>query len=193
MMMAAPSSVARTGPLLMLVGLACGPWPLPAAAEPAGWQPDAGFVQLGLAEAARTHTAGAAWHWRWQKPWAGGQLGGYWEASFGRWASELADGRRSTAWVTQLGLTPVLRWTPEGSPWFAEAGIGVHLLMPVYRSQDKRFSTTFNFGDHLALGRRFGEQGQHEVALRLQHYSNASIRRPNPGENFLQLRYTRAW
>lgn len=29
------------------------------------------------------------------------------------------------------------------------------------------------------------------AALRLQHFSNASIRHPNPGENFVQLRYAR--
>ena len=28
----------------------------------------------------------------------------------------------------------------------------------------------------------------HELALRVQHYSNAGIRHPNPGENFVQLR-----
>ena len=30
--------------------------------------------------------------------------------------------------------------------------------------------------------------GAHELALRVQHYSNAGIRHPNPGENFVQLR-----
>jgi Lipid A 3-O-deacylase (PagL) len=39
--------------------------------------------------------------------------------------------------------------------------------------------------------RGFGADGEHELALRLQHFSNGGIRRPNPGETFLQLRY--AW
>ncbi|WP_425258820.1 acyloxyacyl hydrolase [Rubrivivax sp. RP6-9] len=169
---------------------------LPAAAsEPSprsAWLPDGGFVQAGVAETARTLTIGATWAWSWRRPWAGGQLGGYWEASFGRWASDLEDGRGSTAWVTQLGVTPALRWSPDGARWFLEGGIGANLLLPIYRSKDKRFSTRFNFGDHLAVGWRLGQRHEHELALRIQHYSNAGIRRPNPGEDFLQLRYTRS-
>ena len=61
----------------------------------------------------------------------------------------------------------------------------------MYRSADKRFSTKFNFGDHLAVGRTFGDRGQHDVGLRFQHFSHAGIKEPNPGENFLQLRYAR--
>ena len=100
-----------------------------------------------------------------------------------------------TAWVTQLGLTPVLRYRFDGgdSPWFAEAGIGVNVLAPVYRDGDRQFSTAFNFGDHLALGRSFGAGGRQELSLRLQHFSNAGIKHPNPGINFVQLRYSVAF
>jgi lipid A 3-O-deacylase len=48
-----------------------------------------------------------------------------------------------------------------------------------------------HFADHLAVGRRFGEGLQPEVALRVQHFSSGGIHRPNPGEDFLQLRYWR--
>lgn len=88
----------------------------------------------------------------------------------------------------QLGITPVLRYSRSGRLFF-EVGIGANVLAPVYRSNDKRFSTTFNFGDHVALGYRFGARQRHEVALRWQHFSNAGIREPNPGEDFVQLRY----
>jgi hypothetical protein len=77
--------------------------------------------------------------------------------------------------------------------WFAEIGIGANVILPVYRSKEKRFSTTFNFGDHFAIGRQFGAQHQHELALRIQHFSNGGIDEPNPGENFLQLRYSHRW
>ncbi len=30
---------------------------------------------------------------------------------------------------------------------------------------------------------------RHALVLRIQHVSNAGIKRPTPGENFLQLRY----
>jgi lipid A 3-O-deacylase len=151
------------------------------------------FAQVGVAEDAQTAVIGFTQPWSWQRELASGRLGGYWEATFGRWSSELEDGRSSNAWVTQLGATPVLRWQPRawGERGFVEGGIGANLLLPVYRSRDKRFSTAFNFGSHVAVGWRFGTRWQHELALRLQHFSNAGIRRPNPGEDFVQLRW--AW
>jgi lipid A 3-O-deacylase len=154
--------------------------------------PSSAYAQAGVSKRTHTLVFGANWDWSWQHEFAGGDLTGYWEASFGRWSCRLEPGR-SIDWVTQLGVTPVLRWRPKGAGngWFVEAGIGVNLLLPTYRSGDKQFSTTFNFGDHVAVGRRFGDAGRHEVALRLQHFSNAGIKQPNPGENFVQLRYSR--
>lgn len=151
------------------------------------------FVQLGVAEDAETVVVGVTQPWSWQRDFARGRLSGYWEASLGRWSSELDDGQRSNAWVTQLGMTPVLRWQSRawGGRGFVELGIGANLLLPIYRSGDKSFSTAFNFGDHVAVGWRFGARQRHEVALRLEHFSNAGIRHPNPGENFVQLRW--AW
>lgn len=67
-------------------------------------------------------------------------------------------------------------------------GIGGNFLLPIYRSGTKRFSTAFKFGDRLAIGRRFGDGGRHELAFRFQHCSNAGIRHPNLGEDFLQIR-----
>lgn len=43
--------------------------------------------------------------------------------------------------------------------------------------------------DSLGLGVSLGAQRQHELLLRLQHVSNAGLKQPNPGLNFLQLRY----
>ena len=134
---------------------------------------------------------GAVWDWRWQKPLSGGLLTGYWEISFGRWSSQADPAGNSSAWVSQVGVTPVLRWHPGAGtvPWFVEVGIGANVLTPIYRSRDKRFSTAFNFGDHLAVGWHLGAAQQHGISLRVQHFSNAGIKHPNPGENFLQLRY----
>ncbi len=150
------------------------------------------FLQGGLADDTDMLVVGITWDWPWHRDYALGRLSGYWEMSFGRWDTNhpALDG---STWVTQFGVTPVLRLQPEswGGRWFIEAGIGANLLLPVYRSSDKRFSTTFNFGDHLAVGRRFGQRAEHEIALRLQHFSNAGIKRPNPGEDFIQLRYSR--
>lgn len=158
--------------------------------------PDQVFAQIGVANAARSQVAGAAWGADWQAEWLGGRATLQWEATFGQWIGERDDGAGGTSatrtWATQVGLTPVLRWRPMGADggWFVEGGIGANLILPSYRRQDKRFSTAFNFGDHLAVGWRFGERRQHELALRIQHFSNGGIRLPNPGENFRQLRYT---
>ena len=155
-------------------------------------RPDSLFVQAGAANDTQAVVFGAAWPWAWQRQLRSGGVTGYWEASLGRW-STTRDDLRSSAWVTQVGVTPVLRWHPRrwGGDWYLEGGIGANLMLPIYRSRDKQFSTAFNFGDHVAIGRRFGVASRHEIALRVQHFSNAGIKEPNPGEDFVQLRYMR--
>ena len=98
---------------------------------------------------------------------------------------------RTSEDLTHLALVPTfrLRFDEGRSPWFAEGGIGISLMDARYITPTKEFSTRFNFADRIAIGRSFGLRGEHEVALQLQHVSNAGIKEPNPGENFLQLRY----
>ncbi len=154
--------------------------------------PSAIFVQAGDGNHTRTLTAGLDWDLPWHKSLATGELSAYAEASLGRWWMSDHQVDRS-AWVTQIGLTPVLRYRfGEGEPrphWFTELGIGLNVLTPVLQDNSRRFSTKFNFGDHLALGRSFGAADENEIALRVQHFSNGGIRQPNPGINFVQLRY----
>lgn len=166
---------------------------IPAPAQAQTWQPRMWFFQGGWAEQhTRTWTVGVLWPWRSSWLWAGGAWSGYWEAALGRWSTDGTDGR-DRAWVTQFGVTPVFRYQKDRSPWFFEAGVGVTFIAPIYRNPRKRFSTTFNFIEQLAVGRHFGGQGEHQLSLRVQHVSNGGIRHPNPGEDFIQLRYTRAF
>lgn len=151
------------------------------AAEPrTAW-----YVQGGVAEDAQSLTVGMSRDWRWEKQYRYGHISGQWQGEVGRWHSDSENS-------TQVGLSPALRWRPNGwsDGWFVEGGIGVNVIFPKYDTKKKEFSTTFNFGDHIALGKRFGASDQHEWSLRFQHFSNARIKRPNPGENFLQFRYT---
>lgn len=151
------------------------------AAEPrSAW-----FVQGGVAEDAQSLTVGMSRDWRWEKQYRYGHISGQWQGEVGRWHS---DSQNST----QVGVTPAVRWRPNGwdNGWFIEGGIGLNVIFPKYDTRKKEFSTTFNFGDHLAVGKRFGDDQQHEWSLRVQHFSNARIEKPNPGENFLQFRYT---
>lgn len=151
------------------------------AAEPrSAW-----FVQGGVAEDAESLTVGMSRDWRWEKQYRYGHISGQWQGEVARWHS---DSQNST----QVGVTPAVRWRPNGwdSGWFVEGGIGLNVIFPKYDTRKKEFSTTFNFGDHIAIGKRFGADQQHEWSVRFQHFSNARIKKPNPGENFLQFRYT---
>jgi hypothetical protein len=157
--------------------------------------PDAFFLQVGSGEGAvEQRAAGLRWDWGWPERRIGSdRLRGSWEVSIGRWRGQHSG---SAAWYTQVGITPALRYefAPEARrSWFVEAGIGANLIAPVFQSGEKRFSTVFNFGDHLAIGWRTDRGPVSEVALRFQHFSNAGIDAPNPGENFLQLRLAKSF
>ncbi len=103
-------------------------------------------------------------------------------------APRLDDGHGN---YLQIGAMAMGRYRFDGgnSPWFAEGGVGVTLMNHVFRTPDRQFSTAFQFTEALGVGRSFGQRGEHEVSLRVQHFSNAGIKEPNPGETFLKLRY----
>ena len=152
-------------------------------------KPTGAFVQAGIGDNnTQSYTAGILWDWRWRYSTRLGDVTGYSDISAGRWIVSSHDEHSST-WATQLCITPVLRQYFGDSGLFIEAGIGANYILPLYQSGTKRFSTQFNFGDHIAAGGLFGRDRKEEVSLRFQHYSNAGIDHPNPGENFFQLRY----
>jgi len=80
---------------------------------------------------------------------------------------------------------------PRSRPFTAcsEIGSGPAMLMPVFRSRNCSFSTEFNFQSHLALGYTPGLHEEHDIALRIEHFSNAGIRDPNPGMDLASVRY----
>jgi lipid A 3-O-deacylase len=91
----------------------------------------------------------------------------------------------------QIGAIANLRWRFNGgdSPWYTEAGIGVSQMNDIYLTPDREFSTRFQFTEQIGVGYTFGAERRQEVSLRLQHFSNADIKTPNPGENWLRVRY----
>lgn len=171
-------------------GLATTVLPLRAlAAEPQKpLVPASVFIQAGFGDQrTNAYVVGATWYLPWHFDFSMGTVTAYVEASVGRWHTEDGKGGGTTAWPTQIGAAPVLRLYPaHAANWFAEISVGPNYIVPIFHSGEKRFSTEFNFGDHAAIGRRFGAS---EVSLRIEHFSNAGISHPNPGENFLQLRY----
>jgi hypothetical protein len=157
-------------------------------------QPSAVFLQVGDGNHTRSVTAGLSWDLAWRHRWAGGELSADVDASLGGWCIQ-EGGLVRSPWVTQIGLPPVLRWSPrqQGQRRFLEVGVGVNVLTPVFNDHGRPFSTAFNFGDHLAVGKSFGIRRRDEIALRVQHYSNGGIRQPNPGINFVQARYSHGY
>lgn len=130
-------------------------------------------------------TNGLPWSW---------QLGNskivtYWDAYLSQWRAPAVGGGDKT--YLQIGIIPSarLRFDNGNSPWFFDAGIGATYLDDIYATPRHTFSTRFQFTEFLSVGRSFGDAGQHELSLRVQHFSNAGIDKPNPGENFIQLRY----
>lgn len=151
---------------------------------------DAGHAAHGELGSTNTTTAGMTFPW-----WPGrtaqqGPLTGYWDVFLSNWhAPALGDGPRNYAQIGAL-YTWRYRFGEGSSPWFAEGGIGGSLMDHVYQTPDRSFSTAFQFTEVLGVGRSFGENGAHELSLRVQHFSNAGIKKPNSGETFLRLRYT---
>ncbi|MFA7670303.1 MAG: acyloxyacyl hydrolase [Burkholderiaceae bacterium] len=97
-----------------------------------------------------------------------------------------ADGSRSPGSVWQFSATPFLRWT-WADRYYLEAGIGATVFSRTDFA-DKNLSTAFQFGDHIGVGMHLSPHSR--LSLRYSHYSNAGIKRPNPGLNILQLNYS---
>lgn len=166
----------------VLLALVCS---APLLAQAAGWAPDALFIEAGVAPS-RSHsvTAGAMWTWDWQGRFGDAQATALTEIFISRWSAR-GESR------AQVALVPLFRLRlDEGrSAWFMEGGIGVSVMDDLYRNHGKAFSTRFNFVDVFGVGRSLGGDGRRELSVRIAHISNANLKRPNPGENFLQVRY----
>jgi lipid A 3-O-deacylase len=141
-------------------------------------------------------SVGVQWPWAWRRDFLGGELTGHWDTHIAHWrvppGTAVPGGRRH--W-TQLAVVPTLRWRFDGgrSAWFMEGGIGLSALDGHYATRHKAFSTRFNFADHQGVGFNFGGRRQHELMLIVRHISNGGIRKPNPGEDFVQVRYSRSF
>jgi hypothetical protein len=164
------------------------------ASAHADWlKPSSVFVEGGATRHdAYNATAGVTLPFAWRRTGWGGEWTAYTELFASGWRTK-AEGHHQS--LAQVGVVPVLRYRfgQGGSEWFAEGGIGLSYFDDLYERDSKRFSTRFNFYDTLGVGRNFGAHREHELTLRVTHISNAGIKEPNPGENFIQLRYAHAF
>ncbi|MBI3283500.1 MAG: acyloxyacyl hydrolase [Burkholderiales bacterium] len=131
--------------------------------------------------------------WNWDKQWFasnGSHLGGYWDATLAYWHGSAYQGIRDNSQnLVDVGLTPVFRLRNDSRKGlYAEAGIGLHMLSEIYDNNGRRFSTNFQFGDHIGAG--YVLANGWDFSFKYQHYSNGGIRHPNPGINYAVLKAT---
>jgi len=92
--------------------------------------------------------------------------------------------------IATIGATPMLRvdWPHGDLLTFVDLGVGGHLLSHTSLQGGPNLGTAFQFGEWIGTGIRFGPGNAAEVGLRLEHLSNADIKRPNDGITFVSLR-----
>jgi hypothetical protein len=135
--------------------------------------------------------ARAGLQWDWNKQWFksnGSFIGGYWDVTAGQWReTRFQNMPGASRHISAIGITPVFRYqSTDKKGFYAEAGIGAHLFSHLYDNDGKQESTAFLFGDHLGIGYVFSNRL--DLGLKLQHFSNAGIKEPNDGVNFVVLK-----
>lgn len=97
-----------------------------------------------------------------------------------------AHGSHDPSHVWQFNAIPMFRWwMSEG--FYVEAGVGATAFTGT-RFADKQIGSAFQFGDHLGVGVLVTPSNR--LGLRYSHFSNAGIKRPNPGLDVMQVTYT---
>ena len=136
------------------------------------------------------YRVGVQWDWNKKLVELGNwHLGGYWESDAGYWRN--SSFARTHATILDIGFTPVFRFqqtTRSSFSPYVEAGVGVHFLSATSLNYQRQFGSSFQFGDHIGAGARFGKNGQYDISYRYQHFSNAGLKDPNQGVNYNELR-----
>jgi len=176
-----------------ILARACAAFFLAASLVPAhavDLRPDGASVTFGYGEGTHLAGVGLIWDWNFMRLRPDTQVTAHGEVILNRWtAVAVGDGHSSYG---QIVLLPTIRMRMDqgGSPWFLEAGIGASWLDRTFRTPEREFGSQWNFYDVLGLGYTFGGVGgHHEVGMRLVHVSNGGFSTPNPGQDFVQLRY----
>lgn len=157
--------------------------------SPVSLAADSLSVELGTGDKTKMVRVGAQWKWNaswWQSN--GTHIGGYWDLTAAQWkGNRFRNIPGNTQNITALGITPVFRFQNDSlRGFYAEAGIGAHLLSALYDNNDQQLSTRFQFGDQIGVGYVFANNA--DVSLKVQHFSNGSIKKPNDGVNFAVVR-----
>ena len=149
---------------------------------------DAAYVWWAGGKKAENVTLGAQWDWDKRWPSSNGYfVRGYWDASVSHWHGSDRFTLHQSQTLFVAGLTPVFRWQRDSrSGFYWEGGIGVRYITELWDNAARQLSTYFQFGDTIAVG--YMESSGLDIGLKLEHTSNAGIKMPNSGMNFLGAR-----
>lgn len=160
-----------------------------SALSTTGMAADSFSAEFGTGDKTKMVRLGAQWNWatRWWQS-NGTHIGGYWDLTVAQWrGNRFRNIPGNTQNITAVGITPVFRYRNDNlKGFYAEAGIGAHLLSELYDNNDQQLSTRFQFGDHIGIGYVFANNV--DLSLKVQHFSNGSIKKPNDGVNFAVVR-----
>lgn len=156
---------------------------------PASHAVDAVSLEFGTGNS--TDMARLGMQWTWDRQWwksNGTHIGGYWDLTLAHWRGDhFRNQPGNTQSFTAVGITPVLRLQNDDSMGlYGEAGIGLRHLFDLYDNGGRQLSTHFQFSSHLGVGYVF--RNNVDLGLKIQHFSNGSIKKPNAGVNFVVVR-----
>ncbi len=100
----------------------------------------------------------------------------YWQFNTGGWSG---DHKASV-----VGVARGLQWDRENL--YARVSVGASLISET----SEMLSTAFQFYEQVMVRRQFGNHG---IALSYRHWSNAYIKRPNHGMDFLGIELDLNW
>ncbi len=149
---------------------------------------DAAYVTISGGKKAEKIALGLQWNWdaKWFES-NGNHVSGYWDPDVGRWHGSDHFTLHGTQIMREIGITPIFRWQKDSKlGFYGEAGIGARLISAHWNNAARQLITRFQFGDTLAVGTVFNNGW--DAALKLEHISNAGIKTPNSGMNFLGVR-----
>jgi hypothetical protein len=82
----------------------------------------------------------------------------------------------------EFSITPI--WRRQRGIGYVEGGIGAYLLSHTVNNEWNRLPTAFQFGSHIGAAMVVNKA---TLGIAVQHLSNARIKQPNGGINFLLL------
>jgi lipid A 3-O-deacylase len=148
-------------------------------------------VSLELGTGNKTDVVRLGLQWEWDRQWRkrnGTHIGGYWDLNLAQWrGTRFQNQPGNVQRFMAVGVTPVFRWQNNDlRGLYGEAGVGLRHLFELYDNNGRQLSTNFQFASHLGAGYVF--RNDVDLGLRIQHFSNGSIKKPNGGVNFIVVR-----